>query len=93
MRDALPPRYRALVTLAAGCGLRQGEAFGLAVEDIDFLRLVVHVRRQVKLIGSQLVFAPPKYRKERDVPLPDGIALDLSAHIRAFPPVDVTLPG
>lgn len=37
VRSALPDRYQALVNLAAGCGLRQGEAFGLAVEDVDFL--------------------------------------------------------
>jgi integrase len=65
----LPDRYQILVALAAGCGLRQGEAFGLSVDDIDFLRGVIHVRRQVKLIHSRQVFAPPKGGKERDVPL------------------------
>jgi integrase len=29
LTDAMPDRYRALVSLAAGTGLRQGEAFGL----------------------------------------------------------------
>jgi integrase len=57
---ALPDRYQILVVLAVGCGLRQGEAFGLGVEDVDFLRGIIHVRRQVKLIHSRQVFAPPK---------------------------------
>ncbi|WP_234312677.1 hypothetical protein [Streptomyces sp. NRRL F-5065] len=47
VRSALPDRYQALVNVAAGCGLRQGEVFGLAVEDVDFLGGVVHVVRQV----------------------------------------------
>jgi integrase len=89
---ALPERYQILVVLAAGCGLRQGEAFGLSVDDIDFLRGVIHVRRQVKLIHSRQVFAPPKGGKERDVPLPEMVALALAAHLQAFPVVKVTLP-
>ena len=32
--------------LCVGLGLRQGEAFGLTVDDVDFLRSVVHVRRR-----------------------------------------------
>ena len=57
---ALPDRYQVMVALAAGCGLRQGEAFGLGVDDGDFLGGMIHVRRQAKLIGSRQVFAPPK---------------------------------
>ena len=92
VREAMPARYRALADVGAGLGLRQGEAFGLAAEDIDWLRRIVHVRRQVRIIGSTLCFAPPKGGKERDIPLPDSIALRLSAHIAACPPVPVSLP-
>ena len=35
------------VVLGAFVGLRQGEAAGLKVEDIDWLRGIVHVRRQL----------------------------------------------
>jgi integrase len=91
VHDTLPERYRVMVTLAAGLGLRQGEVFGLAVEDVDFLRGVVHVRRQVKIVASSLVFAPPKGGKTRDVPIPQAVALELSAHIVAHPPHEVTL--
>jgi integrase len=91
--EGLPDRYRALVAVGAGCGLRQGELFGLAVDDVDFLRGVVHVRRQVKILESKLVFALPKGGRQRDVPLPESVALRLAAHLQAWPAVEVTLPG
>jgi len=92
VRRALPPRFQLLTTLAAGCGLRQGEVFGLAVEDVDFLRGVVHVRRQVKLLSNRQVYALPKGRKVRDVPLPESVALEVAAHLQRFPAVTVELP-
>ncbi|MFF4716873.1 hypothetical protein ACFY2V_36585 [Streptomyces eurythermus] len=75
-----------------GLGLRQGEAFGLALEDIDFAKEVVHVRRQVKMVGTKLCFALPKGRKVRDVPLPSSVARAIRQHIELFAPVPVTLP-
>jgi integrase len=69
VRRYLPARYKALADVGAGLGLRQGEMFGLAAEDIDWLRRVVHVRRQVRILGAAITFAPPKGGKERDVPL------------------------
>lgn len=93
VRAALPEEYRALVSVAAGLGLRQGEAFGLAVEDVDFLGGVVHVVRQVKLLQRHRpVFAPPKGGKERDVPLPESVAFALAAHLKHHPATKVTLP-
>ncbi len=64
--------------------MRQGEVFGLAVDDTDFLRRVVHVRRQVRMVDARLVFAPPKGGRERDVPLPESVSLSLAAHIAQF---------
>lgn len=92
VRLALPERYQEIVTTGAGLGLRQGEIFGLAVEDVDFLRGVVHVRRQVKQLDNRLVFALPKRGKERSVPLPQSVALRLAAHLQAFPAGEVVLP-
>jgi integrase len=67
--DSLPERYRILATLAAGLGLRQGEAFGLSVSDIDFLRGVVQVQRQVRLFSDgSMAFRLPKGKKERTIP-------------------------
>ncbi|MCI3930278.1 tyrosine-type recombinase/integrase [Streptomyces sp. AN091965] len=92
VRAALPEQYRAAVDLGAGCGLRQGEVFGLPVDEIGFDTGWLHVSNQVKVSGGKLVFAPPKREKERDVPLADSVAHVLKEHMSAHPPVKVTLP-
>jgi integrase len=92
VRHGLPAQYAAIVDVGAGCGLRQGEIFGLAVDEVDFLGGVVHVVRQVKMVDSRLVFAPPKGGKLRDVPLPDVVAQAVAEHITRRPPLEVTLP-
>jgi integrase len=92
VRDALPARYRAMADAGALCGMRQGEIFGVAVDDIDFLRRTVHVLRQVKIVGGAMTFALPKRGKTRDVPLSATASERFAEHIRRFPPVRVTLP-
>jgi len=88
----------AMADLGAGAGLRQGEIFGLATTDIEFLgnNRRIKVRRQVKMVTKDghraLVFAPPKRGKERDIELSDALGRRLAAHIKAHPPVEVTLP-
>lgn len=89
---ALPERYAVLVPVGVGLGLRQGEAFGLPVDHIDFLRRRVEVRQQVKTVNGGAVFDLPKRGKTRSVPLPETVAVALSEHLRRFPPVPVTLP-
>lgn len=92
VRAALPERFRAMVDAGGGCGLRQGEIFGLPVDEVGFLTGWLHVGFQVKLINGRPVFAPPKGGKVRDVPLPQHVGRALAAHMEACPPVDVTLP-
>ncbi|WP_062648397.1 tyrosine-type recombinase/integrase [Streptomyces maremycinicus] len=91
VRAGLPDRYRAMVDLGAGCGLRQGEIFGLAVDNVGDLGWV-YVRQQVKKVRGTLVFAPPKRGKLRDVPLDPEVSTALHNHMERFPPVEVTLP-
>lgn len=81
-----PARYRAIPVVASGAGLRQGEAFGLRVSDVDFLRREIHIRQQVKIVNARVVLAPPKGRKTRTVPLADTVANELAEHIRRHPP-------
>lgn len=88
----LPDPYEATIYAGYGIGMRQGEIFGLALDELDFLGRNVHVSRQVRIVRNTLVFAPPKGGKERDVPLSAEVALRLSAHIKLFPPQPVTLP-
>jgi integrase len=92
MAAALPRRFAVLPYLGAGAGMRQGELFGLAVDDVDFLRKVIHVRRQVRLIGNVPCFAPVKNGKSHDVPLAESLAPVLAEHVRLYRPVAVTLP-
>ncbi len=80
-----PERYRAVPIVASGCGLRQGETFGLRVCDVDFLRRRLLVRQQVKLVGGKTVLAAPKGGKTREVPLPDVVAVAVAEHLRHLP--------
>ncbi|MGW5782115.1 site-specific integrase [Streptomyces sp. NPDC003863] len=88
VRRALPAHYRAMVDVGGGCGLRQGEIFGLPFDEVGFLTGWLHVGYQVKLIGGRAVFAPPKRGKVRDVPLPAHVSRVPAAHMEAFPPED-----
>ncbi|MBZ5740337.1 tyrosine-type recombinase/integrase [Nocardioides mangrovi] len=85
--DEVPEQYRALVVVAAGCGLRQGEAFGLRVQDIDFLRQELHVRQQIRLEAGRPVPALPKYGRVRSVPMPEWVGLELARHLERVSPL------
>jgi integrase len=88
-----PSRYDVLPYLGAATGERQGEMFAIdAALDVDYLRKVLHVRRQVKIIRGKQVFAPIKNDKTHDVPLTDDAVVMLSEYVREHPPEKVTLP-
>ena len=84
---AMPERYRALVTLAAGTGLRQGEIFGLTVDRIDFLRRQLTVDRQLVTMPDRAPYlAPPKTQASvRVVPLPQVVIDAVAAHLAIWP--------
>lgn len=88
---ALPKRYRALVYLGAGCGLRHGEALGLEAGHVDFLRREVHVVQQLTVISGRSPFIGPVKTKtsRRTVELPKVAAVALARHLEDFPAVDV----
>ncbi|WP_024287975.1 site-specific integrase [Cellulomonas sp. KRMCY2] len=85
--DTVPERYRALVVLAAGTGMRQGEAFGLTVDRVDFLRRSLTIDRQLTTVtGRAPTFGPPKTAASvRTIPLPDVVIDALAAHLARFP--------
>jgi integrase len=91
---AITPRYRALVVLLAGSGLRIGEALGLNVSDVDFLRRTVKVERQ-RLPSGRI--GPPKTLKSaRTVPLGQVVIDELATHLAAYPsggPLFATITG
>ncbi len=92
VRATLAARYRPMLDLCAGCGLRQGEVFGIALDDLDFDARWVHIQRQVKLVRNKLVFGLPKNDHDRHIPLPRTVAHSLRTHMGIYPPVNVTLP-
>lgn len=83
---AMPPRYRALVVVGAGTGLRQGELFGLQVRDVDFLRRSMLVDRQVQPAGAgRTEVGPLKNRPSyRTIPLGQVVTDALAAHLAAY---------
>ena len=90
--DQHPAPYRAVPILGAGCGLRQGEAFAVGVDDFDFETGKLEVARQIARVGKQIVFKLPKGGKTRTTPLSPGVARTIQAHIEEHPPVTTTLP-
>lgn len=74
--------------------LRKACHVGCQVKYVDLTGVpdVTRPARAVPLSGRQLVFAPSKNGKERDVPVADEVILKLSASLAAFPAVPVTLP-
>jgi integrase len=85
---AVGDRYRALVILAAGTGLRQGEVFGLTVPRLDLLRRQLRVEQQLITVQGRAPFlAPPKTAASvRQVPLPGTVVDTLAAHLAEFEP-------
>jgi integrase len=83
-------RYRITVKLGVGAGLRQGEVLGLSPDDFD--GDVIHVTRQIIIVGGKLGFSPPKRNKERDTCCPPELADDVRLYAERFPSVEVTLP-
>jgi integrase len=92
MRLAMAERFKIVMVLGAGCGLRQGELFGVSPDDFDREAGVLHVVRQVRVIDGKQVFALPKRNKTRDVPLAASVLRLLDAHMEQFEPPAVTLP-
>jgi integrase len=96
----LASEFGTFVALCAFAGLRLGEAAALKVSDVDFLRRVIDVQRQVQRAKKgEVEIRPPKYGSEREVYVPAGLTEILAAHIKAtgctdwlFTGTDETLP-
>lgn len=89
--DAHPDTLRALPELAASCGMREGELFGVALGDFDFDEKILRVRRQIKKLGGIHVFALPKNDRERVIPLSDWTIRAIREHAAKHPPRPYTL--
>jgi integrase len=83
LADAIGPRYRAMVLLAAFASLRWGELAGLRRCDIDLNARTIRVRRQLtESADSGLTYAPPKSPAGlRTVPIPGVVLGDVTDHL------------
>lgn len=88
IREAMPERLQALITFAAGTGMRQGEVLGLTADRLRMLRREVVVDRQlVTRVRDAPVLGPPKTKASiRTIPLPNTVVDAMAAHLAAFPP-------
>lgn len=87
--DAAPDEFRAFVAVCAFAGLRLGEAAGLQIGDVDFLRRTITVERQIQgQVNATATEAAPKYESARTVYIPEGLVTILARHVET-----VTLHG
>jgi integrase len=94
--EAITPRYRAAVLLAAWCGLRRGEVLGLRREDVDLAAGVVTVRRnRVELLETGAAFdADPKTDAgKRRVTIPPHVLPVLAEHVTSWAGPDRVFVG
>ncbi len=81
----IDPRYRALVPLAAYCGLRAGELGALRRKHVDLLHRTITVVEQVQTIwGEHVVSSPKSLASRRAVALPGLVIAALEAHLAAY---------
>ena len=81
--EAMPSRYRAMVLLAAWCGLRFGELTELRRGDVDLEVRVLRVDRGVTRAGGEVFIGDPKSEAgRRTVALPPHLVPVLQEHLR-----------
>jgi integrase len=85
---AVPVRYRALVALAGGTGMRWGECIGLRWDAVDFEDDEVHVVRVAVEVNGHVSIRPyPKSKRSRRIiPLPPFAVELLKAHGQKYLP-------
>ncbi|MBT1001176.1 site-specific integrase [Paenarthrobacter sp. DKR-5] len=75
--------FRPFIGVCAFAGLRLGEAAGLQLGDVDFLRRTISIRRQVQ--GSNRKNAEvvaPKYGSERVIYVPEALVQMVARHVQ-----------
>jgi integrase len=85
LADAIEPRYRVAVLLAAYAGLRGGEVGGLRLKDVDLLRGTITVNQAVRTVRGQAQLATPKTSAgRRRIVLPTFLLEELRVHVSKF---------
>jgi integrase len=82
MVEATPSRYRAMLLLAAWCGLRFGELAELRRKDVDLEDGVVRVERGVTRVAGEMVVGDPKSEAgKRTVSIPPHLLPVVEKHL------------
>ncbi|MGH9122492.1 MAG: tyrosine-type recombinase/integrase, partial [Acidimicrobiales bacterium] len=86
LASEVPARYRALILVGGVLGLRWGEAVGLRIGDIDFLRRTLRVSQVVEeTAGEMRVVAEAKSAAGlRTLSVPAFLIEELSGHVGHF---------
>ncbi|ADU49614.1 integrase family protein [Intrasporangium calvum DSM 43043] len=85
--EAITPRYRAAVALAAWCGLRRGELMALRVTDVDLEKATVRVdKTYVELLESRRRFEkePKSQAGRRVVSIPPHVLPLMAEHLETW---------
>lgn len=86
--EAINPRYRAAVLLAAWCGLRRGEIAGLRIEDIDLTEHTIAIRRNrvepLHSPGGAYDGEPKTEAGKRTIAIPPHIVPVLRRHLEQY---------
>ena len=86
LADGIGDRYRPLVIVGAGAGLRVGEALGLTGSRVDFLRRSLSVTQQAVTVKRITSLSAPKTRAFiRTVPVGEAVLADLAAWFERNP--------
>ena len=82
----MPEHLRLLPVLAAWCGLRRGELFGLLRSDFDMLHGQVRISRAVteRSDGSMVVGDPKTEAGKRSVSIPPHVVPAVESHLATF---------
>jgi len=87
LSDAVPPRHRLLILLAAWCGLRFGELTALRRRDIDLAEGTITVEQAaVTVSGQRLITTPKSAAGYRTIYLPPHLTEDVRQHLAIFTP-------
>lgn len=85
--------HRTMVLVLGYCGLRWGEAIGLRVKDVDFVRNRINVNQNAVEVAREIHVGTPKNHERRSVPFPAMLATGLTSQCKDKLPDALVFPG
>ncbi|WP_278373410.1 tyrosine-type recombinase/integrase [Brevibacterium casei] len=83
--ESSEPYFATFISLCAFAGLRLGEAAGMQLDDVDFLKRTISVNRQVQgATNSEIRVGEPKYGSRRTIHVSERLIEVLSRHIADY---------